>query len=54
MSKLEVAKQMWKAEVEEEEIKLIEKGTPPTAAVIDAITIVSNRRKKKHADKSGG
>ena len=54
MSKLDVAKQRWKTEVEEEEIKLIEKGTPPAAAVIDAITIVSNRRKKEHAAKSGG
>ena len=53
MNKLDVAKQEWKAEVEEEEIKLIEKGTPPAAAVIDAITIVSNRRKREYADKSG-
>jgi hypothetical protein len=53
MGKLDVAIKIWEAEVETEEVNLIERGTPPAAAHIDAISIVSNRRKEKYADKNG-
>lgn len=53
LGKLDVAIKLWEAEVETAEVFLIERGTPPAAAHIDAITIVSNRRKDKYADKNG-
>ena len=54
MSKLDVAKKIWLEDVENEEIKLIERGVPPCQAIGQAIKIISERREKKHADKSGG
>ena len=53
MSKLHVSKMKWKSEVEEQEIELIERGIPPVDSYDLAINMVTNRRRKKHADKSG-
>ena len=54
MSKLEVVTMEWKSEVEEQEIELIERGIPPYEAHEMAVSIISNRRRQKYADKSGG
>jgi hypothetical protein len=53
MSKLDVVKQRWTAEVEEMEIVLIEKGMPPSRAHEVAVNIISTRRSDKYIDKSG-
>ncbi len=54
MSELDIVIQDWHDEVDAEMILLITAGTPPEAARIDAIYIVSSRRKQEHADKKGG
>ncbi len=50
MSGLDVVMMKWKSEVEEETIKLIEKGVPPYEANERAVLIVSNKRANKNAD----
>ena len=54
MSKLDVVTMQWKSEVDEQTIELIERGIPPYIAHEMAVNMVSSRRRKKHADKSGG
>uniref|UniRef100_A0A6M3LLN5 Uncharacterized protein n=1 Tax=viral metagenome TaxID=1070528 RepID=A0A6M3LLN5_9ZZZZ len=44
--------QKWKNEVEDEAIKLIERGMPPWQATEKAVQIVSYRRRRERADKS--
>jgi len=43
----------WNAEVEEQEIELIERGVAPRDAHLMAERLISNRRREKIADKSG-
>ena len=52
MSELDVVIQDWHDEVEAEMVLKIKDGTPPVPARINAINIVSNRRKEKYANKS--
>jgi len=52
VSKLDVVIRQWDSDVEEEQIKLIEAGTPPSRAHEVAINIVRTRRSDEYADKS--
>lgn len=54
MSNIDYTIIKWKAEVEDVTIELIERGVPPYEAAQQATRIVTQRRRKKHADKSGG
>jgi hypothetical protein len=54
MSLVDEALSKWNEEIEKETVKLIERGTRPEVARIEAENIVSERRKRKNADKSGG
>jgi len=53
-TELEVVTTQWHKEVDAEIVILIRAGYPPRDAVDRAIFIVSERRRKKSADKSGG
>jgi len=53
MGKIAEVISKWKSEVEEEMIKLIESGMPPYQANEKAVQIVSYRRRRGRADKSG-
>ena len=54
MDKLKVVVMQWDSEVEGQEIELIERGVPPWEAHQIAVNIITNRRRKEYADKSGG
>ena len=53
MGKIAEVISKWKSEVEDEAIKLIEGGMPPWQATEKAVEIVSYRRRRGRADKSG-
>lgn len=53
-TELELATTQWQKEVDAEIVDLIEAGYPPRDAVDRAIFIVSERRRNKNANKSGG
>jgi len=52
VSKLDVAEQIWKQEVEVEAVKLILNGVPPYEAKMRAVGIVSHRRRMDNAEES--
>ena len=51
---LKLAITQWQGEVDRETINLIEAGVPPYEAGTRAVETVSNKRRNKYADKSGG
>lgn len=53
-TKLSFVITQWEEEVDKETIDLIEAGYPPYEAARIASHRISERRRKKHADKGGG
>lgn len=53
-TELELVTTVWHKEVDAEIVNLIKAGYPPRDAADRAIFMVSERRRNKNADKSGG
>jgi len=54
MKKVDIVISKWESEVEDEEIKLIERGVTPYNAHEMAVSVVCKRRRDKYDGKSGG
>lgn len=50
-SAFQKAQREWDREVDEEAARLVESGTPPAEAMIQAVEIVKHRRQRRSVDK---